>query len=46
MSYYIYGKQKYSIASLPNVEWTYSYSAKELEKELSGLFTGKTLKAI
>ena len=46
MPYYTYGKQKYIIATLPDVEWTYSYSAKVLERELSNLFIGQKLKAI
>lgn len=44
--YLSYGKQKYTIADLPDVEWAYSYSAKEFEKELNDLFAGQTLKAI
>ena len=44
--YLNYGKQNYTIADLPDVEWAYSYSAKEFEKELNDLFAGQTLKAI
>ena len=46
MSYLNYGKQKYSIATFPSVEWKYSYSAKELEKELSNVLVGQRIKAI
>lgn len=40
------GKHNYYIAALPDVEWTYSYSAKKFEKELNRLFAGKKLRAI
>ena len=46
MSYFGYGKHKYSIISLPDKEWTYSYSATKFQSELCTLFTGKKLTEI
>lgn len=39
-------KEKYFIASLPDGELAYSYSAKQLQAELNELFAGQKLKAI
>jgi hypothetical protein len=41
-----YDKQRYAIVTLPDVEWTYSYSAKEYEKDLNKMLKGQNIKAI
>lgn len=45
-NYLSYGKLKFTIAAFPDTEWTYSYSAKELQEELNMLFSGQKVNAV
>ena len=45
-AYFRFGKRCYSVMQLPDVEWRFSYSATELEKELNRVFSGQVLKEI
>ena len=44
--YYQFGKQPYTVISLPDAEWVFSYSAKKFETELNKHLKGQKLRSV